>query len=69
MRRAALRYVRPGTAGLHSYLVGQAGDRSVLDAVRAAKRLQGVRPPTTPDVAWNDSCFSGGSATTSRAPS
>lgn len=36
-------YVGLGTAGPHPYLIGQGEGRSVLDAVRAARMLQGTR--------------------------
>ena len=47
-------YVGLGTVGLHPYLVGQPGGRSVLDAVRAAQQLDAVAPRGK-TVVWGDS--------------
>lgn len=47
-------YLGLGTAGPHPYLVGEPSARAVLDAVRAARRLDGVRLAEQ-TVAWGHS--------------
>ncbi|EWT02086.1 hypothetical protein N865_07315 [Intrasporangium oryzae NRRL B-24470] len=47
-------YVGLGTEGPHPYLIGQGEGRSVLDAMRAARQLSGVRL-TDQNVVWGHS--------------
>lgn len=47
-------YVGLGTAGGHAYLVGEDAARAVLDAVRAARRLEGLAPDNR-TVVWGHS--------------
>ena len=47
-------YVGLGTAGGHAYLVGEDAARAVLDAIRAARRLEGLAPDNR-TVVWGHS--------------
>ncbi|WP_107764817.1 lipase family protein [Nocardioides terrigena] len=48
-------YVGLGTEGPHPYLIGEPEGRSVLDAVRAARELDGVDLSTDQTVVWGHS--------------
>jgi len=47
-------YTGQGTSGPHPYLIGEGEARSALDAVRAARRIDGIRADA-PTVVWGHS--------------